>query len=960
MVDANGNIQPDIAYQVSLPDTGKAGQPPYALGATLVIIYRLLAPTVPLTSVVIYDGAYAPSNTSQITTQPMLGFYQAGNDQGGAVVSKITHIVGNGQSNKFETVALNGVVLPSLYGASTPPFPGEYNGSWDNPTWFANQYGNVVKAMDSSATTVITPSSSNKGCVNWGATVLSTTVQDSDHDGLMDGWKANHGYCDAGANRGTSNQGTCPLGTSDPSWVALPGATHGNQDVFVQVDYMCGANPDGTANCDSANGGISYAPSQSALNDVVNAFSTHNVYVHIDPNHHSIPAPACLTTTLDADGNTVYCPFPGQAGVVGWESGFAFLKTQPLNYPNESACETRTPPGGAAGTGPVCIRRFQPGRNNSYHEVIFGVASAEPTWGFQDGSLTNVAVSGNTATFTTASAHGLVRDPGDTGVANGRVTISEAISNPSLNGTYLVESVPTPTTFTILTATGTAATYIKTTDPLLAVESGTVTSRSGLSDIGGAGSLITLGLWGVDGQTEQVQSGTLMHELGHSIGLTHGGFDRVSVAGGGYTFAFQPNCKSNYQSVMNYMFQVDLLDGVLDYSGQVLNTLNESAVSRADVLTSAMYPTTKWYAPNQAFGSPATGHCDGTPLLQTDQPMFGLQGAASSITWSANQDINFDGRIEANLEGYSDWANLDLRQVGATGNNFWVGGGALSSKTGGGALSSKTGGGALSSKTGGGALSSKTGGGVGEITVQAANSVVRTPSNLRAALTSSNTVLVNWTPPTFGQSLIAAFNIYRSVNGAAFSKPPYATFSVSGTPLPLPNTFTFADTKVACATYTYFVTTVLSDARESVPSNTSLPISVPCQFVGFLSPMSTAGTVSAPTFSGSRTLGNALPIKWEILDANGNPISDLSTLKLVQACPTSGSLAPPPASTVPPCVLIYSPLTGGKGSTTFRFSSPQFIVNWDTGSLSGLAPGFWTIELQLNDGSGVKATTVQF
>jgi hypothetical protein len=127
-----------------------------------------------------------------------------------------------------------------------------------------------------------------------------------------------------------------------------------------------------------------------------------------------------------------------------------------------------------------------------------------------------------------------------------------------------------------------------------------------------------------------------------------------------------------------------------------------------------------------------------------------------------------------------------------------------------------------------------------------------------------------------------------------------------------------------------------------------------------LSPMSTAGTVSAPTFSGSRTLGNALPIKWEILDANGNPISDLSTLKLVQACPTSGSLAPPPASTVPPCVLIYSPLTGGKGSTTFRFSSPQFIVNWDTGSLSGLAPGFWTIELQLNDGSGVKATTVQF
>jgi len=38
--------------------------------------------------------------------------------------------------------------------------------------------------------------------VTTGAVVLSTTVQDSDHDGLIDVWKANQGYCDAGANRG--------------------------------------------------------------------------------------------------------------------------------------------------------------------------------------------------------------------------------------------------------------------------------------------------------------------------------------------------------------------------------------------------------------------------------------------------------------------------------------------------------------------------------------------------------------------------------------------------------------------------------------------------------------------------------------------------------------------------------------------------------------------------------------
>jgi hypothetical protein len=246
------------------------------------------------------------------------------------------------------------------------------------------------------------------------------------------------------------------------------------------------------------------------------------------------------------------------------------------------------------------------------------------------------------------------------------------------------------------------------------------------------------------------------------------------------------------------------------------------------------------------------------------------------------------------------------------------------------------------------------------VNVQTINSFVRNPTNLTATLTASNTVQLSFTPPGFGQSQIAAFNIYRSVNGAPFSKPAYATVSVTGTPLPLPNPFTFTDSKVGCATYSYFVTTVLSDGRESVPSNTAGPISVACTFVGFLSPLGNASIAPAPpTFSGPRNLGNAAPIKWELLDANGNPISDLTTLKLMQACPTTGATSAPGSSTIPPCVLIYSPVTGGKGSTTFRYSAPNFIINWDTGSLSGLAPGYWTIELQLSDGR-IEWTNLQF
>jgi hypothetical protein len=995
-VDGKGNIQPNTTYQISLPDTGKAGQTPFTMGATLVIVYRLLAPASPLSAVIIYDGAYAPSNTSQVTMQPIVGIYQAGNDQGAPIATKITHIVGNGQSNKLQQVYLNNytaagalvhsTLLPSLYGTGTP-FPGKYNTTWDNPTWFPNSYPSnfpnsttpAVGVGESSEATVVIPNGSNKGCVSWGAMVMSVTVQDSDRDGLLDAWKSSQGYCDAGSSRGMSNQGACRVGDStDPAWVALPNVhspAQGNQDVFVQLDYMCtkvANNPDGTTTCDTANGGVSYRPSAATITNVENAFSaSHNITLHIVPDDNNVILAQPCADNLGVSP-PVYCPYPGQAGIVGWEAGFAFLKTQPLNYPDEISCETRTPQGGAAGSGPVCVRRFQPGKNNSYHEVIFAVGGASPSWGFNDGSLTSVVASGNTVTFTTATAHGLVAAANNSDSnPNARVTISDAVTNPALNGTFLVSGVPSINSFTIQIPTATTAAYTQASDPFLAIGSGVPGTRSGISDIGGADSLISLGLWGPDGQTDQVQSGTLMHELGHAIGLTHGGLTRTP-AGGGYTFNFAPNCKSNYLSIMNYLFQVDLLDGNLDYSEQALTGLNESLASPAGILSN-INQTTKWYAPNQAHGSPATSHCDGSPISPNDpnKNMFRVEGPANAIAWSAGQDINYDGQIEGSLDGFNDWANIDLRQMGATGNDFWAAGGVSSSRTGGGVNSSKSGGGVASSRTGGGVISSRTGGGVNssksgggvgsEINTQTANSVVR-PSKITSAptLTNTNYVQFQFTAPTFGQSQIASFNIYRSVNNA--TAVLYANVLVpAGTPLPL-QPYTYTDQKVECANYTYFVTTVLTDGRESVASNTSAPISVPCTytFVGFLSPLSTAGTITAPTFSGAVKQGSAVPLKWEILDASGNPIGDLTTLKSIQACPTMSSSVPPVSSTVPPCVLLYSPTAGAKGNSTFRFSSPQFIFNWDTTSTIGSVAGYFTIEMTLSDGSAVKATTIQF
>ena len=802
--DAQENVQANGTYEVSLADSGSnGGGAPLTLGASLIIIYRAITPSLPLTSVVIYDGAFAPANGPSTMSQTMQGFYQAA----AGAVSKLTHIVGNGQSNKYETVSLDGVNLPSLYG-SLPPFPGYYNGSWDNPTWSFSGGSNPVKADDASATTTVVPTGSNSGCVSWGAVIMSTTVQNSDNDGILDVWKQKQGYCDASVN-----EGVCA--TTDPSWVSLPGATSGTKDLFLELDYMCSVvNADGTCNTS----GYSFYPSASALTMLTNAFSRKGTNVHLipgNPGYRAALATGAIqeqtcTDTRDASGNPVLCDYL-QAGLVGWKNGFEFLKNQPLNYPDEASCEQ-------ALSGP-CIRRFQHGRKDSYHYALFAHAAGLPEWGLQGGSLTSVVASSDTVTFTTSTPHGLT-------AGTDRVTITDAITNANLNGTYIVQTA-SGNTFTIQIPTATSATYTKSTDPWLAVASGRIRSTSGVSDIGGGDSLITLGLWGSAGQTDPVQAGTLMHELGHSLGLTHGGLYYDTP--GSYAPTLEPNCKPNYQSVMSYQFQVDLLDnGVLDYSEQSLSPLNEASLP-AGLTTmdgsELAYPTTKWYTtdPPNGVGSPAKSHCDGTPLSANTDPdptMYVVQGAADPITppsaWINNSDVNFDGTISAALRGYDDWSNLDMRQIGATGSEIY-GGGKLTVGTG----KLTVGTGKLTVGTGKltvGAGKLTVGTGVGELDFKTANSFVRSPRSLTATQTTpARYITLNWGAPTFGQ--IGSYNIYRSTNGATAVK----VSSVTGASL------TFTDTNVTCGpAYSYFVTAVLANStppQESVPSNTTSAIS---------------------------------------------------------------------------------------------------------------------------------------
>src|SRR5262249_19063047 len=281
-------------FQVMLRDSGSnGGGVPLTLGASLVIIYRVLSSAMPLNSIVLYDGAFAPSNqtTNSEMSQTMLGFYQSATSP----VVKLTHIVGDGQSNKFEQAFFQGNSLPYLYPAHpNVAFPGIYNGSWDNVTWTANNSAIALQSGASAATTSVTPGSSGGGCVDWGVVIFSTTVQNSDGDGLLDVWKTNGGYDDA-----ISVQNLLP----NP-FVALPGANPNPgavnpqfEDVFVEIDDL--TDWDGSTGLPKH----SHLPKQQALDMVGDAFAKQNIHVHFDvgPTNY---AGNCSTT------HPAVCPDP--------------------------------------------------------------------------------------------------------------------------------------------------------------------------------------------------------------------------------------------------------------------------------------------------------------------------------------------------------------------------------------------------------------------------------------------------------------------------------------------------------------------------------------------------------------------------------------------------------------------------------------------------------------------------
>src|SRR4029453_4127243 len=92
------------------------------------------------------------------------------------------------------------------------------------------------------------------------------------------------------------------------------------------------------------------------------------------------------------------------------------------------------------------------------------------------------------------------------------------------------------------------------------------TSASGIADLGG-NAMVPLGMWDDFVGTPFTRASTLFHELGHNLGLFHGGLEPVWGNKPNNTATdIEPNCNPNYLSSMSYLFQ---MHGLLDNFGEL-------------------------------------------------------------------------------------------------------------------------------------------------------------------------------------------------------------------------------------------------------------------------------------------------------------------------------------------------------------------------------------------------------
>jgi len=164
---------------------------------------------------------------------------------------------------------------------------------------------------------------------------------------------------------------------------------------------------------------------------------------------------------------------------------------------------------------------------------------------------------------------------------------------------------------------------------------------SGQGELGGNDFVVTVGSWtapewSAPADRRDLEAGTFMHELGHTLNLGHGGAANDEV-----------QYKPNYLSVLNYSLQAPDIDvsRPLDYSRVELPPLDENALLEAVGVLGEPGRLSIFYVNGKTIVTPTL-----VPVDWNDNGVIDLT--------PVQVDINQDGKRTV-LKGHNDWPNLE-------------------------------------------------------------------------------------------------------------------------------------------------------------------------------------------------------------------------------------------------------------------------------------------------------------
>lgn len=182
---------------------------------------------------------------------------------------------------------------------------------------------------------------------------------------------------------------------------------------------------------------------------------------------------------------------------------------------------------------------------------------------------------------------------------------------------------------------------------------------SGIAEVNGNDIVISLGGLDMSASTSDqniltnFHASTVMHELGHNLGLLHGGNEDV-------------NYKPNYYSIMNYLYSITGLESSPDSSTVYLRWKHNASPGTIPLCS---LPQSPCGSPSQYLIDYSNGQ--GAALVESNLDETHNIGYGSNLgafaDWDldglvstfVSQDINSDGQ-RSTLTDYNDWGNIVL------------------------------------------------------------------------------------------------------------------------------------------------------------------------------------------------------------------------------------------------------------------------------------------------------------